>query len=367
MSRSRRSKLTLTALALATAVALGACGDQLSGTSSAQTPARPAHGPHFRFFSPHSAWNTPSERGAALDPRSAAIVAALSEEAAGEVAGGSGPWINTTSYSVPVYRVPGDQPTVAVRLESGYAAPALRRALRAVPLPPRARPSPGNDAHLVVWQPGSDRLWEFWHLEHGVGGWRTGWGGAIEDASASSGVYSPAAWPGASHVLGCLGLLALDRRRPDHARRPPSRLDQPRPDDVPAGDPRRRLCAARPPHRRHLHRSPHSLPEGAHLRLPPGLDLATLQLPHLTLMLARGGTALRHLHPRHRRQHRLQRPGTAARRPATPTPARPATSKAATPRLLLASFPWADLQLLKMRLRPFDPGPEPSMLTSGGT
>ena len=36
-----------------------------------------------------------------------------------------------------------------------------------------------------------------------------------------------------------------------------------------------------------------SLPEGAHLRLDPSLDLAALHLPRLTLMTRRSGTALR--------------------------------------------------------------------------
>ena len=33
-----------------------------------------------------------------------------------------------------------------------------------VPVPPRARPSGGDDLHVVIWQPSSDTMWEFWDL-----------------------------------------------------------------------------------------------------------------------------------------------------------------------------------------------------------
>jgi len=88
--------------------------------------------------------------------------------------------INTTSWSVPVYTVPAEQPTVTVTLEDASKSPALQSAWDAVPLPADAQPAEGSDKHLVVWQPSTDRLWEFWHLEQTLAGWRAAWGGAME-------------------------------------------------------------------------------------------------------------------------------------------------------------------------------------------
>jgi hypothetical protein len=95
---------------------------------------------------------------------------------------------------------------------------------------------------------------------------------------------------------------------------------------------------------------PTSLPEGAHLRLDPKLNLSSLNLGHFVLMLAEAA----------------QRYGIVVRdrspnivlygQDPTPTGTNPYTApggylegKCACK--LLASFPWSHLQLLKMELR----------------
>ena len=132
----------------------------------------------FRFFSSTSFWNEPLAAGAALDKESAPIVKAFDEEIATEQRLGQGPSINTVAYSVPVYTVPASQPDVRVTLTVGGGA--LQEAWDAVPLPSDAHPAAGSDEHLVVWQPSTDRLWEFWHLLHSGAVWTAGWGGCGE-------------------------------------------------------------------------------------------------------------------------------------------------------------------------------------------
>jgi hypothetical protein len=94
---------------------------------------------------------------------------------------------------------------------------------------------------------------------------------------------------------------------------------------------------------------PLSLPEGAHLRLDPSLDLASLHLPKLTLMLAeaaqRYGIFVR---------DQASEPVFYAQDP-IPTGTEPYTGargyfEGKSPSQLLASFPWSHLQLLKMKL-----------------
>ena len=120
-----------------------------------------------RFFAADSAWNAPLAADAPLDPGSDQMVGALVKEIRREFDAGPQPTINTTAYSVPIYTVADAQPTVPVQLEGNE--PALARSFAAVPLPDSARPAPGSDGHLVVYQPSRDRLWEFWRLRRTSG------------------------------------------------------------------------------------------------------------------------------------------------------------------------------------------------------
>ncbi len=303
----------------------------------------------FSFFSPTSFWNEELPADAPLDPSSAAIVGALNEEMAKAVEAKKGPAnINTTSWSVPIYTVPADQPTVKVTLENASRTPVLQSAWDAVPLPGNAQPAAGTDEHLVVWQPSTDRLWEFWRLEKTEAGWQASWGGAIQNVSSDSGAYGPEAWPGATRWWGASasslsiagGLITLE--------------------DLERGEINHALAMAVPNTRAGIYASPaertdgvstepQSLPEGAHLRLEPNLDLASLHLPRLTLMMAEAA----------------QRYGIFIRDTASnvafyaqdpiPTGTNPYTGphgyfEGKTAQKLMASFPWSHLQLLKMEL-----------------
>ncbi len=316
-------------------------GAQLApGSSGASSP--------FRFFSPSSFWNTLVAAHAPLDPNSAKIVRAFTAEVAAEEQTGEGPGINTTSYSVPIYTVAATQPPVAVRLVHSPVDVALQSAWLAVPLPPTAQPAAGTDSALVVWQPSTDRLWEFWRLRHDPEGWSASWGGAMRNVSSNLGVYSRQAWPGAKPWWGSSasslsiagGLITfedLERGTINHALA------------MAIPEPRAGVYAS--PARRDdgISTSPLSLPEGAHLRLNPNVDLAKLHLPPLTLMIARAAKRYG-IFVRDKAGNVTlygQDPGLTAVNPY----AGPGGYFAGMhPAQLLASFPWNDLQLLKMEL-----------------
>jgi hypothetical protein len=353
------SRLVLLIALLLALVAATGCGDIRSqalaandSTVSAAGGTRSAAGRSpFRFFSPTSFWNRPIPAHARLDRRSAAIVGAFDEVIAKEEEEKKGPAINTAAWSVPIYTVPQTQATVKVTLEIPYAGKleaALQSAWDAVPLPPEAKPAAGTDRDLVVWQPSTDKLWEFWGLEKTAEGWLAKWGGAMDSASSDPGVYGPEAWPGATRGWGTSatslsvagGLITLE--------------------DLELGQINHALAIAIPNTRSGVYASPAqrtdgysteptSLPEGAHLRLDPNLDLASLHLPRLTLMMAEAA----------------QRYGIFVRDSAanvafvaqdpTPTGTNPYTGphgyfEGKSPAQLLASFPWSHLQLLKMEL-----------------
>ena len=251
---------------------------------------------------------------------------------------------------MPIYTVPADQATIKVRVatENIWATPALQAAWDAVPLPADAKPAAGTDKHLVVWQPSTNELWEFWQLEDTSEGWQAVWGGAMQNVSADPGVYGSEAWPGAGTGWGASasslsiagGLITLE--------------------DLEKGVINHALALGIPEARSGVYASPAertdgtsssslALPEGAHLRLDPSLDLAALHLPRLTLMLAEAA----------------QRYGIVVRDHAatvsfygqdpTPTGANPYAGphgyfEGKTPAQLLASFPWSYLRLLKMEV-----------------
>jgi hypothetical protein len=284
---------------------------------------------------------------APTDPRSASVVNAFNELVADEEQAATGPWINTTHYSVPIYTVPANQPTVPVLLENHAPEAALTSAWSAVPLPTNARPAAGTDGNLVVWQPSTDRLWEFWRLVHEASGWQASWGGAMRNTSLDQGVYGPEDWPGAKSWWGVSassmslvgGLISLE--------------------DLKLGEINHALEMAIPNVRGGEYASPAqrddgksteplSLPEGAHLRLNPKLDLAALHLPKLTLMIAEAA----------------QRYGifitdgagviTFDAQDPIPTGGNPYTGptgyfEGKSPAGLLASFPWSQLELLETR------------------
>ena len=285
--------------------------------------------------------------GTRLDRNSQAMVAALAQEVAREEEKRRGPWINTNSYGVPLLTVPADQPTVRVQLDHPPDA-ALSSAWSAVPLPESARPAAGSDGYLVVWQPSSDRMWEFWRLNRQADGWHASWGGAIMRVSVNRGVYGPDAWPGAkpwwgasasSLPLGGGAITIGELRRGEigHA----LAISLP---DVRAG------VFASPARRTDGHSAdPSSLPEGARLRLDPGLDLSRLAMPPVTRAIATAA----------------QRYGIIVRDFAgnvtftgedpTPTGSDPYHGPDGLyggqyPNLLLASFPWSHLQVLRMDL-----------------
>jgi hypothetical protein len=320
----------------------GGSGAPAAGTGAPSAPSSPR-------FSPTSFWNVPIPAGATLDPSSAAIVGAFVTEVAAEEAASRGPWINIKGYSVPIYTVPASQATVSVKVANHPRAYSLQAAWDAVPLPPTAQPAPGGDAELVVWQPSTNRLWEFWKLVHGSSGWEATWGGAMQDVSTDPGVYTTAAWPGAKTFWGASasslsiagGLITLE--------------------DLERGQINHALAMAVPNVRGAVYASPaqrtdgsstnpFSLPEGAHLRLDPNLDLATLHLPRLTLMMAeaaqRYGIYVRD-GAKDVTSFFSQDPVTGATNPyAGPT----GYLEGRYPNQILASFPWSHLQLLKMEL-----------------
>ena len=335
--------------------------DQARRTAARRSEAIPAEtevkaGERRHPFATTSFWNAPLGADAAPTPSSALFVQALLAEIQREQAAGTGPTIALDASSTPVYRAQRDQATARVRLDGNLAgASALTRAFAAVPIPAGAKPSARPARQLAIWQPSTDKVWELSGAEKRSDGWHAEWGGAIREASKSRGLYTGAAWPGATRnwgagpsslplIGGTILLSDLEAGRIDHA--------------LAVGLPAVRAGRFAWPAQRTNGTGPlGSLPAGAHLRLDPALDLDTLQLPKLARMVAvaaqRYGLVVRE-----------QTDGAVSlfgENPAqyTDDPYE-RHLQGRSPQRLLADFPWDRLQVLRMQICTAAPCPMPS-------
>jgi len=286
-----------------------------------------------RPFAPSSFWNAPLQPDTPLDRASASYVADLTRQVRTYA-----PWINTTRYSSAVYTVPAGQPTVRVTLDKHD--PSLQAAWDRVPIPRGARPAAGTDRTMIVWQPSSDTMWEFWLARRPRDGWHARWGGRMEHVSRSPGYYTaPPRWGATATSLPMLGgMMRLDelrRGRIDHA-----------------------LAIALPEVRADVYSWPAqrtdgtvgragAIPEGTRFRLDPALDLDRLRMSPLVRAMARAaqryGVVVR------------DRAGSVAFYAEDPTPTGSDPYRrlfgGRYPSALLAQFPWAHLQALRTALR----------------
>jgi hypothetical protein len=235
-----------------------------------------------RFFGAHAFWNRPLANGAPLDPNSASITNDLLHQVDANYRSGQVPTVNTTAYSAPVYTVPSWQPRVRVQVDQPPGLDrALERAFASVPIPPGARPAAGTDGWMVVWQPATDSLWEFWKARLAGDGWHARWGGSMAGVTHGPGFYTAptANWGATATSLPLAGGLItaseLRRGRIDHA----LAMAVPEP---------RGGAFARPAQRTDGFSSrATSVPEGARFRLDPKIDIDALNLSPAVRAIAR--------------------------------------------------------------------------------
>jgi hypothetical protein len=317
----------------------------LEATSSTQAAGAPG------LFAATSVWNAPLAANAPIDPASAPLVKTLRDAVAADRAAQRGPWISVSGTS-PLYVVPANQPTVRVQLDPGSWKQSLQQAFAAVPIPANAVPAAGADAHLTVWQPSTDKLWEFFKARRLADGWHANYGGAISAVSRSRGYYDNESWPGLSQtwwgaaatglpvIAGTMMLKELRAGAIPHALALNIPWAKAGVYALPAQRTDGRLTDA------------NAIPEGARFRIDPRVELGKLNLPPLTRMMAvaaqRYGMIVR------------DQTGSAvsffAENSAQYGGINPYTAPGGlyggpNPQAVMAAFPWQYLQLVKMDLR----------------
>jgi hypothetical protein len=264
-----------TASSPSSADATGKSSAGASGTAAGGTLAPP--GWPGNPFSPTSFWNAPLAAVAPVDPDSQAYVNELVRQVKSY-----GPWMNTTSYSVPIYVVGPDEPAQHVTLDSW--GPDLQAAFDAVPIPASAKAAAGSDEHMVVWQPSTDKMWEFWQMHQEQDGWHAKWGGEMDNVSTNPGYFTHSGqtnnWGATATGLPLLGGLVtqadLQRGYINHA----LAISLVETDKEYWSWPAQRTDG------NYWTPGITPIPEGTRFRLDPQLDIASLHLPPIDRMLA---------------------------------------------------------------------------------
>lgn len=139
-------------------------------------------------------WSTTDISQAPLAENSAAVVADLTHQVERVWNGHAG--VNAYSYNAGFYRVSATTPTIRVGFDDcqgkGYVSEGLftgKAQFVDVPIPDGATPAAGSDAQLTIYDPASDKLWEFWQARKRATGWTACWGGRIDDVSTSDGTF----------------------------------------------------------------------------------------------------------------------------------------------------------------------------------
>lgn len=151
----------------------------------AAEPPKPA-----TIFAPDSFWYTPLPADAPLHPDSPNLVAEFLRQKKAYYGTVS---INLEAFASPVYIAEANAPTVRVtewdHQKKGFKDPKLAEQWAAVPIPDYAEPADGTDEEMTVYQPSSDTIWEFWKTRKVNGQWQACWGGRLQNASKSNGIW----------------------------------------------------------------------------------------------------------------------------------------------------------------------------------
>ncbi|MBV9802445.1 MAG: hypothetical protein JO130_04620 [Solirubrobacterales bacterium] len=329
---------TISPTAPPTSASIGAQGTDGSAASCLAQPADfPAPWPG-NAFSPTSFWNTPLAATAPLDSNSQAYVNELVRQV-----NVYGSWMNTTSYSAPVYVVPADEPMQHVTLDE--YGPALQAAFDAVPIPCDASAAAGSDEHMVVWQPSTDRMWEFWQMHQASDGWHAAWGGEMDHVSTNPGYFDPASgedphWGATATALPLLGGLVteadLQRGYINHALAISLVETEPSYWSWPA----QRTDGG------YFTAGITPIPEGTRFRLDPTLNIASLDLPPIDAMLAQAAQTYG-IVVRDKSGVVVFYGQDPVNLPSNPWPA---AFENQYPNQVLAQFPWSHLQALQTQL-----------------
>ncbi|WP_394277292.1 malectin domain-containing carbohydrate-binding protein [Luteococcus sp.] len=81
---------------------------------------------------------------------------------------------------------------------------------KGVPIPDAAAPAMGTDGQLSIYQPSTDKLWEFWQAKKTNSGWEACWGGRIDDVSKNKGMFRESYGVSATNIALAGGMITFE-------------------------------------------------------------------------------------------------------------------------------------------------------------
>ena len=170
------------------------------GGSAKQTETGLNPEPDYPTFSKDSFWYKPIPKNVPLHEKSDEFSKEFARQVKtyyGHIA------IAFEDYSSPLYVAKPDTQNVTVTLwdcaRRGKTDQKLQRDFTSVPVPTYAEPAGGSDSEMSVYQPSTDRLWEFWKARKVEGSWQACWGGRMSDVSKNPGIWP---WPYGAAATG---------------------------------------------------------------------------------------------------------------------------------------------------------------------
>jgi hypothetical protein len=251
------------------------------GNSALPSAISPATIPD-QVFASTSFWYTPIPADAPLHPNSTNLVAEFLRQKNTYYGNVN---INTVAYAFPVYVADANTPTVPVTVwdcqNKQHTNANLAEQWAAVPIPAYAEPADGTDALMAIYQPSADSIWEFWKATKVDGRWMACWGGRLQKASQSQGVWPKPYGDSASGLVTMGGWITpkeLQRGQINHVIG--IALVQPEHFTIHSW-PATRSDGWNPQH------APNRIPEGLRFRLDPAVEVETLPMHPVGKIIAK--------------------------------------------------------------------------------
>lgn len=185
------------------------CVGLLSAPGLVSTAPDPAYaaGTVGRPFAATSPFNVPIKTRPIIDPNSPAMVARITRD--GQA------YANLTEYGIPIYTASATTPRVRVTcaMEGDWGVCPL--STQPMPMPLQAQPSSGSDGVLVIVDPATDTIGEYWQAKPAGAQWAASWG-AVNSLSGS-GWGGGSTGAGASRLAGVVRVDEIRRGVIDHA------------------------------------------------------------------------------------------------------------------------------------------------------
>ncbi len=160
-----------------------------------------------RPFSDSSPWNSPIPARPELDARSEVMVARLARE--------SGAYALLYEFGTPVYEASADDRKVHVTCTMPWGRCDLEK--RTLRIPAAASPNAGSDGAMVVVDPASRSVCDFWQARRVAGEWVTSWGTCASLDGAGHGPSGGATGAGVNLLAGVVRAHEIREGRIDHA------------------------------------------------------------------------------------------------------------------------------------------------------